>query len=151
MVTVRSVTPQDFGRWLPLWDAYNEFYGRVGNTALPRATTQATWERFFESGEPVHALVAERDGELIGMAHYLFHRSTISIPPTCYLQDLFTTERARGQGVGRALIDDVYERAKAAGSSRVYWQTHETNVTAMRLYDGLAERSGFVVYRKALQ
>jgi GNAT superfamily N-acetyltransferase len=145
------VTPQDFGRWLPLWDAYNEFYGRVGNTALPRATTQATWERFFESGEPVHALVAERDGELIGMAHYLFHRSTISIPPTCYLQDLFTTERARGQGVGRALIDDVYERAKAAGSSRVYWQTHETNVTAMRLYDGLAERSGFVVYRKALQ
>ena len=98
----------------------------------------------------MHALVAERDGELLGLAHYLFHRSTIMIAPTCYLQDLFTAESARGQGIGRALIEAVYERARAAGASRVYWQTHETNRTAMALYDRVAERSGFLVYRKNL-
>jgi len=147
---IRAVTPQDFDQWLPLWEAYNEFYGRVGPTALPDAVKQTTWARFLDAAEPVHALVAERDGELIGLAHYLFHRSTISIAPTCYLQDLFTTEAVRGAGVGRTLIEAVYERAKAAGSNRVYWQTHESNQRAMRLYDDLAERSGFIVYRKAL-
>jgi GNAT superfamily N-acetyltransferase len=87
---------------------------------------------------------------LLGLVHYLFHRSTIQLEPTCYLQDLFTLEAARGRGVGRALINGVYERAQAAGLKRVYWLTHETNATAMRLYDAVAERSGFVVYRKLL-
>jgi GNAT superfamily N-acetyltransferase len=107
-----------------------------------------TWSRFFDSNEPVHALVAEKDGQLLGLAHYLFHRSTILIGPTYYLQDPFTKVAARGQGIGRALIEAVYERARIAGSPRVYWQTHETNETAMKLYDKVAERSGFVVYRK---
>jgi GNAT superfamily N-acetyltransferase len=106
--------------------------------------------RFFDAYEPVHALVAERDGELLGLTHYLFHRSTIAIEPFCYLQDLFTSEAARGRGVARALIHRVYERAKLAGSPRVYWHTHETNHIAMQLYDKVAERSGFVVYRKQL-
>jgi len=107
-----------------------------------------TWVRFFDAYEPVHALVAESAGTLIGLTHYLFHRSTISIEPTCYLQDLFTGQAARGKGVGRALIEGVYEQAELAGARRVYWQTHETNLTAMRLYDQVADRSGFVVYRK---
>jgi GNAT superfamily N-acetyltransferase len=98
----------------------------------------------------VYALVAERERQLLGLTHYLFHRSTTAIGPTCYLQDLFTVESSRGQGVGRALIDGVYERARSAGSASVYWQTHETNFTAMRLYDTTAARSGFVVYRKVL-
>jgi GNAT superfamily N-acetyltransferase len=109
-----------------------------------------TWSRFFDAYEPVHALVAEKDGQLVGLVHYIFHRSTTMIGPTCYLQDLFTTEAARGRGVGRALIEGVYELAKACGSLRVYWQTHETNLTAMKLYDKVAERSGFVVYAKRL-
>jgi GNAT superfamily N-acetyltransferase len=87
---------------------------------------------------------------LLGLAHYLYHRSTTAIQPICYLQDLFTKEGARRQGVGRALIAEVYEQAKLAGSSRVYWQTHETNQTAILLYDRIAERSGFLVYRKIL-
>jgi GNAT superfamily N-acetyltransferase len=106
-----------------------------------------TWSRFFDEYEPMHALVAERSGALIGLTHFLYHRSTIQVSPTCYLQDLFTVTAARGQGVGRALIQAVYERAKLARSSRVYWQTHETNEVAMRLYDTVAEKSGFIVYR----
>ena len=149
-VTIRPVAPDDFAQWKPLWDGYNRFYGRAEATALPDAITQMTWSRFFDAYEPVHALVAERDGQLIGLVHYLFHRSTIQIAPTCYLQDLFTGEGSRGQGVGRALIEAVYERAKAAGASRVYWLTHETNATAIRVYDQVAERSGFIVYRKNL-
>jgi GNAT superfamily N-acetyltransferase len=149
-LSVRAVTRQDYDRWLPLWDGYNAFYGRSGATALSPDITAMTWARFFDAYEPVHGLVAESGGKLIGLTHYLFHRSTTTIEPICYLQDLFTSEAARGKGVGRALIEAVYEQARLAGSSRVYWQTHEANHTAMQLYDKVAERSGFVVYRKQL-
>ena len=147
---IRPVQQSDFPQWKMLWDGYNAFYGRKGDTALPEATTAMTWSRFFDSYEPVHALVAEQAGQILGLVHYLFHRSTISIQPTCYLQDLFTAESARGKGVGRALIQEVYRIAAEAGCARVYWLTHETNSTAMQLYDKVAEKSGFVVYRKNL-
>jgi GNAT superfamily N-acetyltransferase len=144
-LTVRSVTRQDYEQWLPLWDGYNAFYGRSGPTALAPAMS---WARFFDAYEPVHALVAESGGSLLGLTHYLFHRSTTAIEPSCYLQDLFTSAAARGKGVGRALINGVYAQAKLVGSPRVYWQTHETNLTAQLLYDKVAEKSGFIVYRK---
>jgi GNAT superfamily N-acetyltransferase len=147
-VNIRFVTRSDYAQWLPLWDGYNAFYKRFGPTALAGEITAMTWARFFDGYEPVHALVADSGGQLLGLTHYLFHRSTTAIEPTCYLQDLFTSAAARGKGVGRALITGVYEQAKRAGSSRVYWQTHETNLTAMQLYDQVADKSGFVVYRK---
>jgi GNAT superfamily N-acetyltransferase len=149
-VSVRSVARNDHGRWLELWAGYNAFYERVGANAISQKMTDLTWERFFDSYEPMHALVAESDGQIVGIAHYLFHRNTVMPGPTCYLQDLFTAHHARGKGVGRALIEEVYKRARTAECSRVYWQTHETNQTAMRLYDQVAERSGFVVYRHDL-
>jgi GNAT superfamily N-acetyltransferase len=144
---IRPVASTELAQWLPLWEGYNRFYGR---DALAAEITRMTWSRFFDPYEPVHALVAEKDGRLLGLAHYLFHRSTIQIGPTCYLQDLFTHEAARGTGIGRALIEAVYERAREAGCPRVYWQTHETNLVAMKLYDTVAERSGFIVYRKQM-
>jgi GNAT superfamily N-acetyltransferase len=147
-LNIRFVTRDDHAKWLPLWDGYNAFYERSGPTALKPEITAMTWSRFFDAYEPVHGLVAERGGELLGLTHYLFHRSTTAIEPLCYLQDLFTTEASRGKGVGRALIERVYQQAKLAGSSRVYWQTHETNLTARTLYDKVAERPGFIIYRK---
>lgn len=150
-LSIRPVTREDYDQWLPLWDGYNAFYGRSGETALPLHITRTTWARFFDPYEPMHALVAESEGRLLGLTHFLLHRSTISIEPSCYLQDLFTSESARGKGVGRALIEGVYGRARLAGIGRVYWHTHETNHTAMLLYDRLAERSGFVVYRKLFE
>jgi hypothetical protein len=99
--TIRFLAPGDFSQWLPLWEGYNKFYGRADETALPREITQTTWARFFDGYEPVRAIVAEDDGQLVGLVHYLFHRSTISIAPTCYLQDLFTRESTRGKGVGQ--------------------------------------------------
>jgi GNAT superfamily N-acetyltransferase len=148
--TVRFVDRADFAQWLPLWERYNKFYGRFAATALPDEITQTTWARFFAADEPMYALVAESAGRLVGLAHYLFHRSTIMLGPTCYLQDLFTLEAARGQGVGRALIEAVYAQARIAGAARVYWHTEETNATARRLYDQVAENSGFIVYRKQI-
>src|ERR1700733_1289515 len=109
---VRPVAREDYDQWLPLWDGYNAFYCRSGATALSPEITQTTWARFFDAYEPVHALVAEQSGQLVGLAHYIFHRSTTALGPTCYLQDLFTSETARGKGVGRTLINAVYERAK---------------------------------------
>jgi GNAT superfamily N-acetyltransferase len=149
-VLVRAVVRDDYDQWLPLWDGYNAFYGRSGPTALAPEITAMTWSRFFDAYEPMHALVAESKGKLVGLTHYLFHRNMTSIAPLCYLSDLFTNEAARGKGVGRALIEAVYEKARAAGSPRVYWQTHETNRTARELYDKVAERPGFIIYRKAL-
>jgi GNAT superfamily N-acetyltransferase len=149
LLEIRPVLAADFDDWLPLWAGYNAFYGRSGPTALAEQITASTWSRFLDPAEPVHALVAEQGGRLVGLAHYLFHRSTTAIAPTCYLQDLFADPAVRGQGVGRRLIEAVYAAAEAAGSGRVYWQTHESNLTAMQLYDRVAVRSGFVVYRKA--
>jgi len=149
-MTIRDVAASDYEPWLTLWNGYNAFYGRSGPTALPAEVTQTTWQRFFDAREPVYALVAELDGSLIGLTHYLFHRSTTLIAPICYLQDLYTAPERRRTGVGRALIEAVYECARDAGSPRVYWQTHETNLVGQRLYEQLAERSGFIVYRKNL-
>ena len=147
---IRPIIREDFSRWLPLWEGYNAFYGRAGTTALPDQVTQATWARFFDICEPVHALVAEEGKTLLGLAHYVFHRSTIIVEATCYLHDLFTAEEARGKGVGRALIEAVFKRAKDAGLNRVYWHTDDTNHRSMALYDKLADKPGFMMYRKSL-
>ena len=147
-LTVRPIERRDRDQWGALWDGYNAFYGRSGPTGLAPEITAMTWARFFDAYEPVHALVAEEDGRLVSLVHYIFHRSTIALGPNCYLQDLFTRQDGRGKGVGRLLIQGVYDRAQAAGSPRVYWLTHETNAVARRLYDKMAENSGFLVYRK---
>jgi GNAT superfamily N-acetyltransferase len=145
-IDVRPIAPADRAAWEPLWAGYNAFYDRVGPTALAPAITQTLWERLFDPAERVHALVAERDGELLGLVHYLFHRSTSRIEPVCYLQDLFTSAAARGQGVGRALIQGVYARAGDGGTKRVYWQTRESNTAGRLLYDKVARHLGFIVY-----
>ena len=145
---VRPLLLSDAAAWMPLWQGYNAFYGRHGATALPVEVTRSTWQRFFDPAEPVFALVAEDAGELVGLAHYLVHRSTTRIELTCYLQDLFTAPARRGQGIGRALIDDVYDAARAAGIHRVYWQTHESNAVGRALYDKMARHHGFIVYAK---
>jgi GNAT superfamily N-acetyltransferase len=149
-LVVREVKEEDFDGWLPLWDGYNRFYGRFGDTALPAERTRLTWSRFFDGYEPMHAFLAERDGVLVGLVHFLYHRSTTLAGPVCFLQDLFAIESERGKGVGRALIEAVYVAARSARAERVYWHTHETNHTAMRLYDALAEKPGFVMYRLSL-
>jgi GNAT superfamily N-acetyltransferase len=145
-VLTRPIDQGDFDGWLPLWDGYNAFYGRHGETALPREVTETTWSRFFDPSEPVHAFVAVAEGQLVGLVHYLFHRSTTRVQDVCYLQDLFTLPDARGRGVGRALIQAVYAAAQAAGTRRVYWQTHQSNSAGRLLYDKLAQHAGFIVY-----
>ena len=149
MIKIRPLQATDRAAWQPLWDGYNAFYDRAGPTALPAEITETTWKRFFDAAEPVHALVAEDEqGRLLGLVHYLYHRSTTRIELTCYLQDLFTAPEARGRGVGRALIEAVYAAAREAGVRRVYWQTHTTNAAGRALYDKLAHHVGFIVYAR---
>jgi len=143
----RPVQIADYRPWLELWDGYNRFYGRSGPTALPKVVTETLWERLFAPQEPVFGLVAESDSRVCGLAHCLFHRSTSAIADSCYLQDLFTAEAMRGRGIGRALVEGVRAQAQARGVSRLYWHTHETNTTAQKLYDTLAQKTGFIVYR----
>lgn len=145
-VQVRPIRPGDRSVWAPLWNGYNAFYGREGVSALAPEITEATWGRFFDPNEPVFALLAEVDSRVVGLVHYLHHRSTTRLELTCYLQDLFTDPALRGRGVGRALIEGVYQAARRAGIQRVYWQTHHTNAAGRRLYDKVAQHVGFIVY-----
>jgi len=148
--TIRPILRSDYTHWRPLWDGYNAFYGRSGSTALHEDITQATWERFFDASEPVKAIVAEESGRLVGISHYVFHRSTTQLHNICYLQDLFTATHARGRGIGRRLIEAVYEAARDAGSARVYWHTLATNQAGRALYDKVAKHLGFIVYSHEL-
>ena len=145
-MNVRPAHPSDHDAWLPLWQGYQQFY----QTDIAAATSALTWRRFHEPSEPMHCAVAEWHGQLIGMVHYIFHRSCWTVGDYVYLQDLFVSPAARGQGVGRALIEFVYQRAQESGASRVHWLTHETNTDAMLLYDRIAQKSGFIQYRKML-
>ena len=150
MITVRPLERADHDGWRPLWDGYNAFYGRSGPTALPDEITATTWERFFDPNEPMYANVAIADGKVVGLVHFLFHRNMARIPYVCYLNDLFTLPEMRGRGVGRMLIESVYERAAAEGCKRVYWHTQANNATARKLYDSLAKHEGFIVYSRDL-
>jgi GNAT superfamily N-acetyltransferase len=145
-ILVRSAESSDYAAWRPLWDGYNQFYGRHGDTALPEAITEILWHRLLAANEPMFALVALRELKIVGIAHYLFHRSTTRIENLCYLNDIFTPPELRGQGIGRALIDGVYAEALKAGSKRVYWHTQEGNAAGRQLYDKVAKHYGFIVY-----
>ena len=143
---IRDARETDEAAWRTLWAGYLAFYG----TEVSKEVTAFTWARILDPASRVSMRVAEEDGRLLGFAIHHYHDSTWDIAPEGYLEDLFVDGAARGKGVGRALIEGVYERARMAGSPRVYWQTHKTNHTAMQLYDKVAENSGFVVYRKLL-
>jgi GNAT superfamily N-acetyltransferase len=145
-VVIRPVRKDERAAWEPLWNGYLAFY----EATLAPGASDVAWERFHDSDEPMFLLGAYVDGQLTGIVQYLFHRSSWTPGNYCYLQDLFVAEAARGLGLGRALIEAVYEKAKAAGASRVHWLTQTSNAQARILYDQLAENTGSMQYRKVL-
>jgi len=145
-VKIKAPDNSDFDMWLPLWEGYQRFY----KVDIPESVTLKTWARFLDPNEPVYAALALVGEQAVGLAHSIYHRSTWSSSDDCYLQDLFVAHDARGGGIGRALIEHVYADARNRGVSRVHWLTHESNYTAMQLYGRLADRSGFIQYRKSI-
>jgi ribosomal protein S18 acetylase RimI-like enzyme len=145
-ILIRPVGEDEREAWNPLWADYLTFY----KTALAGEVSDLAWTRFHDLDEPMFALGGYVDDNLMGFAHYLFHRSTWAPHRYCYLEDLFVAEAARRRGLGRALIEAVYEKAQAANASRVYWLTQSTNTQARALYDQVADNLGFIQYRKVL-
>lgn len=145
-LALRPPTHADRAAWDRLWQGYQRFY----KVAIAEAVSDLTWTRLHDAAEPMHAVLAWQGARAVGMVHWIFHRSTWTEGPYCYLQDLYVDEDVRGSGAGRALIAHVRAAAEAAGASRLYWLTHETNTDAMKLYDKVAEKSGFVQYRVVL-
>ncbi|MBJ8797926.1 MULTISPECIES: GNAT family N-acetyltransferase [Citrobacter] len=142
-VTIESAEQKDYASWLPLWINYQTFY----RTKISDEVTKLTWERFLTPNEPVYCAVAKYDGKIVGLVHYLFHRSTWAESNYCYLEDLFVSEEVRGQHIGKQLIEYVQQQAKKHHASRLYWHTHETNLRGQRLYDWVAQKSGMIEYR----
>lgn len=145
-ITIHPLTTSDQQTWLALWQGYQAFY----KVEIAATTSQVTWRRLLDPDEPMYGALALVDGEAVGLVHWIFHRSSWTVGNYCYLQDLFVAAHQRGGGIGRQLIEHVYAAAKAANCSRVHWLTHESNDSAMQLYDRIAERPGFVQYRKRL-
>ena len=146
-ITIRPLAQPDHADWRRLWTDYLTFY----ETKLPEEVYAVTWKRLFTAGEfEPKGFIATLDGKAVGLTHYLYHRSCWAEQNNCYLQDLFADPDVRGKGIGAALIEAVKQEAAKIGVKNVYWMTHETNATAMRLYDTVAEKSGFLVYRKLL-
>ena len=145
-ITIRPIAFEERADWEPLWKGYQTFY----QVDLSDETTDVTWARLHDPEEPMGVLGAYVDGKLTGIVHYIFHRSCWTIGNYCYLQDLFVAEGARNLGLGRALIAAVEAKARQEGASRLHWLTQETNAVGRALYDKVAERSGFIQYRKIL-
>lgn len=141
---IRPISAADHAAWLPLWQGYQRFY----NAEIAAETSALTWQRFLDPAEPMFAALAWQDGVAVGLVHWIFHRSCWTVSDYCYLQDLYVAETVRGGGVGRALIEQVYAAAQAAGANRVHWLTQEDNAQARQLYDRIASRSGFIQYRQ---
>lgn len=144
--TVRPLAPQDSAAWRRLWAGYLRFY----RASVADDVTDATWARLLDPDSSMACLVAERDGAVIGICNYLFHDSTWTVQPFCYLNDLYVDPAARGSGAARALILACEEAARTAGAARLYWTTQEYNGAARSLYDTIVPRSSFIVYRKGL-
>jgi GNAT superfamily N-acetyltransferase len=143
---VRDLVREDRPGWEHLWGGYLDFY----EAKMQPVTIEVTWSRMLDPLEPMFALVAQdsETRELIGLVHCVIHRGTWAIGNFCYLEDLFTAPSARKRGVGRALIEAVYARADELECARTYWLTRDSNHTARKLYDQLAENSGFIQYRR---
>jgi GNAT superfamily N-acetyltransferase len=144
--TIRTITAADEGRWRALWAGYTAFY----RARVPEEATAILFAKLVGGAGDVFGFVAEREGRLVGLAHYLFHASGWNPAPNCYLEDLYADPAARGSGAARALIQAVEEAARAKGAFRLYWHTQEYNAPARSLYDTIVPRSSFIVYRKAL-
>jgi GNAT superfamily N-acetyltransferase len=143
-IEIRPVSTADHAAWLPLWQGYLDFY----QAEIAAEVSAITWQRFLDPAEPMHAALAWQDGRAVGLVHFIYHRSCWTVGDYCYLQDLFVADGLRGDGIGRRLIEHVYAQARAAGASRVHWLTQESNSNARQLYERIADRSGFIQYRK---
>jgi GNAT superfamily N-acetyltransferase len=150
---IRAPVPGDEAGWRRLWQDYLAFYG----VAVPPDVTDALWRRILEPREPVHALVAETRlgffsaGQLVGFANYVLHAHTLGPQPVCYMEDLFVADDARGQGVGRAIIEALIHKGRVEGWPRVTWHTHEANEAARALYDKIVPRDPFIRYKVKLR
>ena len=140
------VTPDDKSGWLPLWQAYLEFYSHP----LTDEMTDLTFSRFLDDAEAMYMMVAHDEGRVVGFATFVLHRSTWAEGSYCYLEDLYVDAAMRGKGVARGLIAAVGAAGKEKGAERLYWVTEAGNTTAQALYDKVANRTDFIQFRRDL-
>ena len=145
-ILLRALKPTYKPQWLELLAGYLTFYEHE----LSPEQIELSWQRLLNSSDGLNALVAEQAGQLVGLAHYFWTPSTWQQNQDLYLEDLFVSPTLRGQGVGKKIIEELIRICKDAGGSKVHWQTHHTNETAIALYEKLGKQSEFIVFETKL-
>ena len=145
-IKIAALSNTDYDSWLDLWQRYLAFY----ETSLPLSTTDTTWHNLLDNNASIYGFGAWQDDTLVGITHVVLHPNTWNTTECCYLEDLYVSESVRVQGVGRALIEQVYEFARQQNCNRVYWFTQQDNTAARHLYDTLARKTDMIQYRKDL-
>lgn len=145
-LTIRPARPEDERAWRELWQGFLDYYAMD----LPDEVTNSTWNRLMDPASPLKARIAERDAAVVGFALYQHHPSSWVAGDDCYLEDLFVSPQARGQGAGKALIEDLIVLARSRGWHRLYWNTDRGNQAARALYDQFTTDDGHVRYRLVL-
>lgn len=144
---IKPLQQTNKNQWQTLWQGYLDFY----QTHLPQATTDNTWQKIVDENSSIYGFGAwqndDQNEKLVGFVHVVLHPNTWNTNDCCYLEDLFVNDKARGQGVGKALIEYVYDFAKTKNCNRVYWVTDSDNITAQRLYEKVANKMDFIQYR----
>nr|WP_180170117.1 GNAT family N-acetyltransferase [Acinetobacter sp. YH12027] len=143
-IQIKNLTEISKSQWQPLWELYLEFY----KSQVADAVTERTWQRLHAAEcEHMYGFAAVIEHQVVGIVHVIEHESCWTLHPYAYLQDLYTLEEYRGQGIGKALIAKVKEYCDQRQCDRVYWLTHQDNETAQKLYDQIARKTGFIQYR----
>jgi len=136
---IRNVQAEDFPAWLTLWNANN--LGQKNE-----AVTTQTWTRLNDETSPVHALVVEDKGALVGLLQYVLHPTTGSIEDICYMQDVFVVPDHRGKGIARKMIRELERIGNAEKWARIYWLAEASNDAAQALYKSLGQRLDFTLH-----
>ncbi|PWW03000.1 GNAT family N-acetyltransferase [Mangrovibacter plantisponsor] len=143
--TIRGARPEDEAAWRALWQGYTTFYG----SDIPEPVTRYTWQRALDPASPLGIRLAVCNEQIAGFSLYVTHEGSWVTTPVCYLEDLFVDPAVRGQGLGRALIDDLIHQALQNNWSRLYWHTREGN-PARKLYDQFTQADDYVRYQLAM-
>ena len=146
--TVRKIEPADRNGWEKLYYGYAEFYQVPMNTQI----LDTVWAWIHDDTNPFFGLIAvDEQGQALGMMHCRQMPSPLRGAQVGFLDDLFVSPAARGQGVVEMLYAALNELGREQGWPFIRWITAEDNARARAVYDKLSDKTHWVTYQMAIE